>query len=347
MSIQIFNQNLLAQENSTSTTRMPLNGGAGGVPELTEKVSYTVSPSKPKDGDLVEIQAEMFGTPVKDAVFIWKINGKEYQKGQGVSRISFYMSKEMQVSLSIVTVKGTPIYKEWVFNPENVIIFWETNTYTQPFYKGKSLYTPESKLILHAINLDAKNPLTNIYANYVWKINGKVKGNNSGVAKNTYIYQGDILQQEPLFELLYTSVTNYQNTNKTQPVNTRSVLKVQTHQTDIFTYEKSPLLGVLFNRKISDSFLFDKKESAFVAYPTYFSVDSSLSPQYTWFINNDVVKTNSNFLTFKKIQDNQKSLLDIRIKNPKALLQTKNTTYTIDTNTEKSSAQTSEQGFGQ
>lgn len=332
LSLSLFTQNLSAQTVDNKET-MPINGGAGGVPELQEKVSYDVLPSKPKVGDLVDIEAKMYGTPVKDAIFIWTLNSKEYKKGQGLSKISFYVEKETKVSVTIFTVKGTSIVKEWVFNPENVVIFWESNTYTPPFYKGKSLYTTESQLILHGLNLDQPNPLTNSYANYVWKINGKVKGGDSGVAKNSYVYQGDILQQEPLFELLYSNITNYQQTTKTQAVSTRSILKVQTLQSDIFTYEKTPLLGVLFNKKVSSSFLVEKKESTFVAYPLYYSVESSLTPKYSWFINNELVKSNSNSLTFKKVKDNEQSFLDINIKNPKSLLQTKNLTYTIDTTT--------------
>ena len=252
LSLSLLTQNLSAQE---AVDGMPVNGGAGGVPELQEKVSYDVLPSKPKLGDLVQIEAKMYGTPVKDAIFTWALNGKEFKKGQGFSKISFYVEKQSKVSLTIITVKGVTITKDWVFNPENVVIFWESNTYTPPFYKGKSLYTAESKLTLHALNFDQPNPLTNSYANYVWKVNGKVKGNDSGVSKNTYTYQGDILQQEPLFELLYSNITNYKQTVKAQAVSTRSILKVQTLQSNIFTFEKTPLLGLLFNKKVSSSFL--------------------------------------------------------------------------------------------
>lgn len=352
LALNLLTQNLFAQELSSSTDKMPVNGGAGGVPELQEKVSYTVFPSKPKKGDYVEITAEMYGTPVKNAIFIWNLNGKEYKKGQGLSKISFYVEKDTKVSVAIITMKGAQIFKEWSFNPENVLIFWESNTYTQPFYRGKSLYTPESKLILHAINLDEKNPLTSSYANYVWKINGKVKGNNSGVAKKTYTYQGNILQEEPLFELLYSNITNYQQTTKNETVNTRSILKVQTLQTDVFAYEKTPLLGVLFNKQIKESFLLDKKEATIVAYPTYFSVGSPTNLIYNWFINNELVKTKSNFLIFKKIQDDEKSILDITIKNPKSLLQTKNTSLIVETKTKegdtpiKSDKNSVVEGFG-
>lgn len=332
LSISIFTQNTYAQGvATTSLNGVPINGGAGGIPELQEKVSYTVTPSKPKVGDLVDIQAEMYGTPIQNAIFTWNVDGKLYKKAQGLSKVSVYIEKNTKVSVSILTVKGSILFKEWVFNPQNVIIFWEANTYTPPLYKGKPLYVGESKLVLQGINLDAKNPLTNTYANYVWKIDGKVQGSDSGVSRRTFTYTGDILQLEPLFELLYTNITNYQETQKTATANTRSILRVQTLTTDIFTYEKKPLLGVLFHKKIQDTFSLKEKEASLVSYPMYFSTPSSLSPQYTWLVNNTSVKTNSNTLSFKKIRDNEKSSLNIIINNPDSLLQKKDVTYTIDT----------------
>jgi len=332
VSVSIFTQNTLAQSTATTSLNgLPINGGGGGVPELEEKVYYTVLPSKPKVGDLADIQVEMYGTPIQNAIFTWNVDGKLYKRAQGLSKISVYIEKNTKVSVSILTIKGTTLYKEWIFNPQNVVIFWEANTQTPPLYKGKPLYTSESQLSLQGVNLDAKNPLTNTYANYVWKIDGKVQGSNSGVGRRTYTHKGDILQLEPLFELLYTNITNYQDKEKTTEANTRSVLRVRTLETDIFAYEKNPLLGVLFNKKISDTFTLNKKEATVAVYPVYFSKQPSEDLSYLWSINNTPVKEGTNNLTFKRIRDNEKSLLNISIKNTKSLLQGRDVTYVVDT----------------
>jgi hypothetical protein len=340
LSLSLLAQQIYAQSVTQGTTQnnsdaVPINGGGGGIPEIQEKVYYTVLPEKPNAGDLVDISAEMYGTPIKDAVFVWNVNGKLFKSGQGVNKISVYIDKGTKVSVSIITIKGNKLAKEWSFNPENVVIMWEAGTYTPPFYKGKSLYTPESTLTLHGINLDAKNPLTSTYANYVWKMDGSVQGNDSGVSRRTFTYTGDILQEEPYFELLYSSVTNYKDaiTIRSAPVNTRSVLQVQTLDTNIFTYEKTPLLGVLFNKKLDTTFMFDKKETTLVSYPIYYSVFSSLVPKYTWSLNDSVIKTNSNFLSFKKTKDDERSRLDIQISNPLSLLQKHDVVHIIDTTT--------------
>jgi hypothetical protein len=335
----------------TASTTERINGGAGGIPELQEQVSYTVLPERPNIGDTVDFKAEMYGTPVQDAIFDWEVNGRAYKQGQGVNQISVFIDADTTVNVTIETISGQTLYKQWVFNPKKVIIFWEANTYTPPFYKGKSLYTAESGLKLYGINLDAKNPLTNNYANYVWKMDGKVKGNDSGVSKNTFTYQGDILQQEPYFELLYSNVTSYAAVKAGQSeesINVRSVLRVKTLLSDIFTYEKTPLLGILFNKKVPTVFPVTRAETSLVAYPMYYSLDSSLLPNYTWTLNDNIIKRNSNILTFKKTADNEQSRLTLYIENAKSLLQSKDVTYVIDTNTKSTGFTSAENstGFG-
>lgn len=349
LSLSITTQQIHAQSVAVATPTpsvIPVNGGAGGIPELEEKVYYTVLPEKPKLGDLVDIRAEMYGTPIQNAIFTWNVDGILYKKAQGLSKISVPIQKNTKVSVSIVTVKGVTLYKEWVFNPQNVIILWEANTYTHPLYKGKPLYTAESELVLKGINLDAKNPLTNTYANYVWKIDGTVQGSDSGVSRRTYTYKGDLLQLEPLFELLYTSITNFQDTEKKEAVNTRSILRVSTIPTEIFTYEKRPLLGILFNKGIKDVFTLQEKETSLTSYPMYFSAQSSSALNYLWSINSDAVKANSNTLSFKKIRDNEKSLLTVSIKNSKSLLQGREMEYVVDTTASPSNKIPVVGGFG-
>lgn len=317
------------------------NGGAGGVPQLEEKVTYDLLPTRPNVGDTVDIEAKMYGTAVKNAIFSWFIDGKLYKKEQGLNMISVYVNKGTKVNVSILTVTGATLSNEWIFNPEQVKLIWEANTYTPPFYKGKALYTAESAMTFNAINLDAKNPLTNKTADYVWKTDGVVQGSKSGVSKNTYVYQGDILQYEPLFELLYTGVTNFNQIKagqKASPVNVRSTLRVQTLESDVFTYEKVPLLGVLFNKKINTIFPVTKPEVTLVSFPVYYSVESALIPEYVWLLNDSVIKRDSNMLSFKKTKDDVQSRLTISVSNPKSLLQSQNISHVIDTTTKVESS---------
>jgi hypothetical protein len=316
--------------------------GPNGIKEIQEKVYYNVLPGRPQINDDVEIEAEMYGTQVKNAQFTWTINGKEVLKGVGQYKLNFNLFTKSTVRVTILTGEGNTVRNTWEFNPKETDIIWEANTYTPPFYKGKSMFTPESTLVLHAINLDTENPLTNTYADYTWKVDGEVKGDVSGVGKNTYIYQGDLLLQEPLFQVITSPISTYKSKSSKTPDETLASIRVQTIQPDIFSYENSPLLGILFNHQLGSDFLFKSDETSIVSYPIYFGLASSLNAQYSWYINDDYVSGAKNSITFKKTKSNEQSRLSVGIQNPGALLQSKDISYIIDT-----SSNTNFLGFGQ
>ena len=83
---------LIGTASYAQTAPMVPNGGAAGIPQLEEQVSYDLLPLRPNQGDTVEIEAKMYGTPVKNAIFTWVVDGKLYSKEQGLNTISVYWS---------------------------------------------------------------------------------------------------------------------------------------------------------------------------------------------------------------------------------------------------------------
>ena len=308
--------------------------GPEDLPELKEKVYYNVSPEKPNVGDNVQLEAEMYGTNVKDANFVWKLAGKTFLEGVGKNRVNFTLSEKTKVDLTITTGSNVVIQKSFEFDPKKIIIIWESKTYTPPFYKGKSLYSKESSIVLNAINLDQENPLTNVYNNYTWKVDTTVKGNDSGVGYSSYVYQGDILGLEPLFTVSMTGVVSAKDraAGRTAARGGQSILRVQSFPTEIMSYEKSPLLGVLFNNVLKSPYYLNQSETTLVSYPTYYAFSSSLSGLYEWYINDVKINTSLNELSFKKKKDNEQSRLTVKIKNDASILQTRDVSYIIDTN---------------
>jgi hypothetical protein len=307
--------------------------GPGEIAELKEQVYYNTTPQKPNIGDNINIEVEMYGTPIANSNFVWKINGKLFKEGIGAYKISFTLSEKTKVELFITTGSGNTIEKSFEFDPKKIVMVWESKTYTPPFYKGKSLYTPESSLILNALNLDQDNPLTNVYNNYTWSVDNTVKGDESGVGYSSYLFQGNILKSEPLFTVIVDGVNSFKDVknNKNNSYSNETSLRVQTFPTEIISYEKSPLLGVLFNKTVGDEFILDKNEATLVSYPLYYSLSSSLSGIYSWFVNDVKININSNEISFKKKSENERSRLSLKIKNPESLLQSTDVLYIINT----------------
>lgn len=305
--------------------------GPEDIPELKEKVYYNISPLKPNVGESVEIEAQMYGTEIKNSNFVWKITGKTIKEGVGANRLEFVLSEKTKIDLTITTGAGVVINKSFEFDPKKIVIIWESKTYTPPFYKGKSLYSKESSLVLNAINLEQPNPLTNVYNNYSWKVDSTVKGKDSGVGYNSYIHKGDILGLEPLFTVTMSNIVAAKDAGKTKPFSNQSIIRVQALPTEIISYEKSPLLGVLFNKTIKSQYKLDKNETTVVSYPVNYAFSSSLSGIYEWYINDVKINSNNNEISFKKTKDNQQSRLTLKISNLASILQTKTVSYIVDT----------------
>jgi hypothetical protein len=305
--------------------------GPEEIAELKEKVYFNISPTKPNIGDPVEIEAKMYGTEIKNSNFIWSVGGKTIKEGMGANRLNFTLSEKTKMDLKITTGAGVTINKIFEFDPKKIIIVWESKTYTPPFYKGKPFYSQESSLVLNAINLDQENPLTNTYNNYVWKIDTTVKGKESGVGYSSYIYTGDILGLEPLFSVTMSNISNSKNSSKNNVFNNESTLRVQALPTEIISYEKSPLLGVLFNKKIPSTYNLNKNETTIVSYPVNYAFSSSLSGIYEWYINDVKINTSLNEISFKKTKEDQQSRITLKITNPSSILQTINKSYIVDT----------------
>src|SRR3990167_742525 len=75
---------------------------------------------------------------------------------------------------------------------QSVDILWQGDTYTPPFYKGKSLWSNQSRITFVAIPQGLGNPAS---LNYKWTKNGTVLGNINGIGKNTLSFTDSILSR--------------------------------------------------------------------------------------------------------------------------------------------------------
>src|SRR3989344_1490686 len=83
-------------------------------------------------------------------------------------------------------------------NAQSIDILWQGETYTPPFYKGKTLLSTQSGITLVAIphGLGSSANL-----NYKWTRNGTVLGNISGRGKNTLTFVDSVLSRSQTFKV--------------------------------------------------------------------------------------------------------------------------------------------------
>lgn len=188
--------------------------------------------------------------------------------------------------LSITLLLVLPIFN---VRAQTVDILWQGEVYTSPFYKGKSLWSSQSRITMLAVPQGLGNPSA---LNYKWTKNGTVLGNISGVGKNSLSFVDSVLSKPQLVKVdIVGSNETILATASTNVVPIRPVLIV---------YENNPLYGFMFNKSAEGTYKLKEKEVSFTAFPFFFSTsdrENSLV-SYEWRTNVGVATT-KNSVTYR------------------------------------------------
>jgi hypothetical protein len=143
-----------------------------------------------------------------------------------------------------------------------VDLIWQGETYTPPFYKGRALWSNESKIMVVAIpHINGVTNTSNLI--YRWTKNDVVLGNVSGVGKNSLSFQDTILSKPQTVKIdVFSGENEFLATANT-------VLTPAT--VSILVYENNPIYGFLFHREAGGGYSLRESEITFSAFPLFFS----------------------------------------------------------------------------
>ncbi|MES2060077.1 MAG: hypothetical protein V4438_03540 [Patescibacteria group bacterium] len=294
------------------------------IPELEEQISTDVSPSSPKPGDTVTITLSAFGTDLNTANISWSVNGSIVKSGKGNRILQITAGKSGSATSVIANIKpenGSTIRKIFSINPETVDIVWEARTYSPPFYRGKSLFSPQAEAVFVAMpNLTSKNGVTTPpnKVTYIWRQDTRVVGDRSGYGVNAFLYKGKILASPVIIDVAASDGNGLQAEN---------YISLSPFGNMIGVYENSPIYGILFGRELSGGFDFgDKEERTISAYPYYFGITSKSDPDlsYSWAINGSTINVPEaqNEMTLRNSNgETGQSILDASITNNANILE--------------------------
>lgn len=190
-----------------------------------------------------------------------------------------------------------------VSQAQSVDILWQSETYAPPFYKGRSLWTTQSRIIFVAIPQGLGNPAN---LNYKWTRNGTVLGDISGVGRNSLSFTDSILSrpQSIMVEIISSNDT----------VLASSTVAVAPIAPTLAIYENNPLYGFMFHKEIGEGLRLQAREIAFTAFPFFFSTPSRThsSMTYEWRTNTGVTD-NGNSVTYRT-QDDAAGAAGVRVR---------------------------------
>lgn len=192
------------------------------------------------------------------------------------------------VFLLLMFMFSTPFY---TLSAQTVDLLWQGDTYTPPFYKGRTLWSNQSRISFVAMpqGLGDSTKL-----NYKWTKDGTVLGNINGVGRNTLSFVDSI------FSRPQTVKVDILSSDKSIVLATASVF-VTPISPVLAIYENNPLYGFMFHREISRTFHLQEKEVTFTVFPLFFSTFSRLDNRvgYQWSTNAGGEMESNNSVTYR------------------------------------------------
>lgn len=250
----------------------------------SNELTLQVSPEFPRPNTDVTVRAASGDTDVDVATFTWYVNGKVFQKGKGVTSITTRMGKagaSTRVSVEVAGSNGKNFSKSITLRTSDVVLLWESDGYTPPFYKGKALSTYGSSFTVTAIPEFYTtaglriNPKTLVYT---WTVNGNIDPDQSGYGKDVYKgRQQSYVRGEDEISVIVST--------QTDDINSGRKISIDPIAPEVVLYENSPLYGILYENALTDKFFLKSEELTLHASPFDLSSITNNSLTIDWTMN--------------------------------------------------------------
>lgn len=283
----------------------------------------SISPASPGYGQTVKANISLPLVNLNDATIKWMVNGVTKKESVGEKSFSFQTETDGRTSLIkvIITDLNNKTY-EGLFEviPSEVDLILEPSSFVTPFYKGRSVLSPQGTAQVIAITniiIDGVKISDNKLV-FKWKKDGNVLSEESGIGKNQLKIFATIQSVRGMDIDLDVYYKNKLITNKG--------LSIQTREPEIVVYENNPLYGKMFNKALVGNInIGSQEEFEVMAYPFFFSLKSPTDEalKYNWYVNEKKVEDNEpkNKLLFRQTGDSGEASVFLEISNTKRILQ--------------------------
>ncbi|MEK7471200.1 MAG: hypothetical protein AAB623_00945 [Patescibacteria group bacterium] len=250
-------------------------------------IFVNITPENPDPGENVNITLKSYVNNLDIVLISWSVNGKKVSSGIGQKSFSITAPRAGEETNVIATTSlpdGTVDTKIIIRPLVMILLYQAMDSYVPPFYKGKALPSPDSKVKIVALpeiksgsNLvDPKN-LT-----YTWTKDYNNNQDDSGYGKNSLTYINDYLDNSN--NIGVTAGTTDQKYSSTGSIN------VGMTEPKIIFYKNDAKLGTIWEQALSDGYKIIGDEIIEAA-PYFISPSDIRIPTLTWdwFINDETV----------------------------------------------------------
>lgn len=256
-------------------------GDSGGYP-----FTVSVSPQYPSSYSQATVSLISGSVDLINATLSVSIGGKETYGG-AVRPFSVTLGKVGSVTNVKVTISsgGTNYVQNLSIQPQDVVIIAEPISSAPPLYPGKSLVPLEGSVRVVAVaNLkNASGATINPSAlSYAWTVDDTQIANSSGIGKTAIVVASPLQYRTRDVSVIVT--------NADGSLVGGGSLSISPQEPLVRIYENNSLLGIRFDRALSDNYTVSDTEATLFASPFSFpTTNGALSLK--WFLNGKSVQT--------------------------------------------------------
>ncbi|OGI68747.1 hypothetical protein A3A05_00230 [Candidatus Nomurabacteria bacterium RIFCSPLOWO2_01_FULL_41_12] len=292
-----------------------------------------VVPPNPAPFEDVNIILNSYADNLDNVSITWFLNGKNVSSGIGKKSFSLKApaagSETMVVA--VISLPDGDIETKVTIRPSLMVLLWQANdSYVPPFYRGKAMPSPDSKVKVVAIPeiknsggglVDPKN------MTYYWKKDYTNMSGDSGYGKNFFFYTNDYLETSNNISVTASTVD--------QRYGNQANINIGITEPKILFYKNDKNMGTIWDRALASPYRINGDETV-VATPYFISPKELLNPRlvWNWFINDNIVSVlgfKKNFMPLKTQEGiSGTSKLRLEIENRDKIFQKASTEINIE-----------------
>lgn len=263
---------------AVSALAAPAAALALAIPGETQ-LSIVATPAYPAPLSRVHLEARGVLIDLSDVELVWSMDDKVIAQGVGKSAVDITSKSAGQtttVTVEGVTADGQTLFGSALLRPAALDLIVDADSYVPPFYRGRALPTPGSRLLLHAI---PQGTVKGADLMYTWKRNGDTLAALSGRGRSTAIVEAPFLFGTDSFTVEARSDDG--------SYSARASATVPSTEPQLSLYQNHPLYGIMYNASLSGSAFVRESEMTFTAVPYFAPVYSikDAALRYSWTVN--------------------------------------------------------------
>lgn len=279
-------------------------------------VVMQLDPQNPAPYSKVTIRLISYDMNIDVSTVIWKVNGKEVERGQGIRTFTVTTGAtgvSIPVSAAVSDSRGNSVVANINIVPQHITLLWEAiESYVPPFYEGRALPAPGSQVKVVAVPDTKRDPAT---LSYSWYVSDNFLPTSSGAGKQSAIIPLDTLTDETSIKVQARSADG---------VTMEKTISILPHEVMPLLYPYDEILGTL------PSVAFSNRaelvgDITLSLEPYYLSTKRGFgsSAAYTWYIDNLPVTPPEQTLLSLKPKENSYGVrtLSITVEHARRILQ--------------------------